>query len=251
MLECAAHACLDGAQGLSKSDIPVNERLIFAMDLPDCDRARRLTDELGDAVSFYKLGLELMMSGGYFELMEWMLARGKKVFADLKFFDIPATVGSAVRQLQDRGATFVTVHGNQSIMEAAAANKGPQLKVLAVTVLTSLDRGDLDDLGFACDVEALVLSRARRALEAGCDGVISSGLEAAMLRKHIDQRLLVITPGIRPVENKPEGDQKRVVNVQQAFSSGADYIVVGRPIRDAANPRSAAQAIQKTIATLF
>ncbi len=236
---------------MSKSDIPVNERLIFAMDLPDCDQARRLTDELGDAVSFYKLGLELMMSGGYFELMEWMLARGKKVFADLKFFDIPATVGSAVRQLQDRGATFVTVHGNQSIMEAAAANKGPRLKVLAVTVLTSLDRGDLDDLGFACDVEALVLSRARRALEAGCDGVISSGLEAAMLREHIDHRLLVITPGIRPVENKPEGDQKRVVSVQQAFSNGADYIVVGRPIRDAANPRSVAQAIQKTIASLF
>ena len=236
---------------MSKRDIPVNERLIFAMDLPDCDQARRLTDELGDAVSFYKLGLELMMSGGYFELMEWMLARDKKVFADLKFFDIPATVGSAVRQLQDRGATFVTVHGNQSIMEAAAANKGSRLKVLAVTVLTSLDRGDLDDLGFACDVEALVLSRARRALEAGCDGVISSGLEAAMLREHIDERLLVITPGIRPVENKPEGDQKRVVSVQQAFSNGADYIVVGRPIRDVANPRSAAQAIQKTIASLF
>jgi orotidine-5'-phosphate decarboxylase len=251
MLECAAPAFPDGAQGVSKRDIPVNERLIFAMDLPDCDQARRLTDELGDAVSFYKLGLELMMSGGYFELMDWMLARGKKVFADLKFFDIPATVGSAVRQLQDRGATFVTVHGNQSIMEAAAANKGAHLKVLAVTVLTSLDRGDLDDLGFACDVEALVLSRARRALEAGCDGVISSGLEAAMLRKHIDHRLLVVTPGIRPVENKPEGDQKRVVSVQQAFSNGADYIVVGRPIRDAANPCSAAQAIQKTIASLF
>lgn len=236
---------------MSKRDIPVNERLIFAMDLPDCGQARRLTDELGDAVSFYKLGLELMMSGGYFELMDWMLARGKKVFADLKFFDIPATVGSAVRQLQDRGATFVTVHGNQSIMEAAAANKGAHLKVLAVTVLTSLDRGDLDDLGFSCDVEALVLSRARRALEAGCDGVISSGLEAPMLREHIDHRLLVITPGIRPVENKPEGDQKRVVSVQQAFSNGADYIVVGRPIRDAANPRSAAQVIQKTIAELF
>ena len=236
---------------MSKRDILVNERLIFAMDLPDCEQARRLTDKLGDAVSFYKLGLELMMSGGYFELMQWMLARGKKVFADLKFFDIPATVGSAVRQLQDRGATFVTVHGNQSIMEAAAANKGAHLKVLAVTVLTSLDRGDLDDLGFACDVEALVLSRARRALEAGCDGVISSGLEAAVLREHIDHRLLVVTPGIRPVENKPEGDQKRVVSVQQAFSNGADYIVVGRPIRDAADPRSAAQAIQKTIASLF
>lgn len=231
--------------------IPVKDRLIFAMDVPDCARARHLAEELGDAVTFYKLGLELMMSGGYFELLRWMLARGKKVFADLKFFDIPATVGSAVRQLEDRGASFVTVHGNQSIMEAAAANKGEELKVLAVTVLTSLDRGDLDDLGFQCDVEALVLSRARRAFEAGCDGVISSGLEAAQLREHVDRRLIVVTPGIRPVENDETADQKRVMSVADAFANGADYIVVGRPIRDAASPRAAAEAIQATIAACF
>ena len=221
------------------------------MDVPDCDRARALAEDLGDSVTFHKLGLELMMSGGYFELLEWMLARDKKVFADLKFFDIPATVGSAVRQLKDRGASFVTVHGNQSIMEAAAENKGDELKVLAVTVLTSLDRGDLDDLGFDCDVEALVVSRARRALEAGCDGVISSGLEAPMLREHVDNRLLVVTPGIRPVDNKPSEDQKRVVTVEKAFSNGADYIVVGRPIRDAENPGAAAESIQQTIAAQF
>ena len=236
---------------MDKKNIPVKDRLIFAMDVPDCDRARKLADELGDAVTFYKIGLELMMSGGYFELMDWFLARDKKVFADLKFFDIPATVGSAVRQLKDRGATCVTVHGNQSIMEAAAENKGDSLKVLAVTVLTSLDRGDLDDLGFDCDVEALVLSRARRALEAGCDGVISSGLEAPKLREYIDQKLLVITPGIRPVDNKPTGDQKRVVSVEQAFINGADHIVVGRPIRDAESPRAAAESIQATIAAQF
>ncbi len=221
------------------------------MDVPDCARARSLAEDLGDAVTFYKLGLELMMSGGYFELLQWMLERDKKVFADLKFFDIPATVGSAVRQLKDRGASFVTVHGNQSIMEAAAENKGDELKVLAVTVLTSLDRGDLDDLGFDCDVEALVVSRARRALEAGCDGVISSGLEAPMLREKIDGRLLVVTPGIRPVDNKPSEDQKRVVTVEKAFSNGADYIVVGRPIRDAENPRAAAESMQQTIAAQF
>lgn len=221
------------------------------MDVPDCARARQLAEELGDAVTFYKLGLELMMSGGYFELLDWLLAREKKVFADLKFFDIPATVGSAVRQLTSRGASFVTVHGNQAIMEAAAANKGESLKVLAVTVLTSLDRGDLDDLGFACDVEALVLSRARRALEAGCDGVISSGLEAPLLRREIDRRLIVVTPGIRPVDNRETGDQKRVVDVAKAFENGADYIVVGRPIRDAADPRAAAEAIQATIADRF
>ena len=223
------------------------DRLVFAMDVPDCDEARRLTETLGDSVTFYKIGLELMMSGGYFELLDWMLARDKKVFCDLKFFDIPATVGKAVRQLKDRGASFVTVHGNQSIMEAAAENKGDSLKVLGVTVLTSLDRGDMDDLGFDCDIEALVLSRARRALEAGCDGVISSGLEVAKLRENVDEKLLVITPGIRPVDNKPEGDQKRVVTVETAFENGADYIVVGRPIRDAEDPRAAAEAIQASI----
>ena len=221
------------------------------MDVPDCVRARSLADELGDAVTFYKLGLELMMTGEYFELLDWMLARDKKVFADLKFFDIPATVGSAVRQLKDRGVSFVTVHGNQSIMEAAAENKGDALKVLAVTVLTSLDRGDLDDLGFDCDLESLVLSRAKRALESGCDGVISSGLEAPKLREHIDHKLLVITPGIRPVDNKPVEDQKRVVTVEKAFRNGADYIVVGRPIRDAESPRAAAESIQATIAAQF
>ncbi len=223
------------------------DRLISAMDVPDCDEAKRLTEQLGDAVTFYKIGLELMMSGGYFELLDWMLERDKKVFCDLKFFDIPATVGKAVRQLKDRGASFVTVHGNQSIMEAAAENKGDSLKVLGVTVLTSLDRGDMDDLGFDCDIEALVLSRARRALEAGCDGVISSGLEVAKLRESVDEKLLVISPGIRPVDNRPEGDQKRVVTVETAFSNGADYIVVGRPIRDANDPRAAAENIQASI----
>jgi orotidine-5'-phosphate decarboxylase len=233
---------------MTDRSIPTRDRLIFAMDVPDCDTARSLAGELGDAVGFYKIGLELMMSGGYFELLDWLQARNKKVFCDLKFFDIPATVGSAVRQLKNRGASFVTVHGNQSIMQAAADNKGATLKVLAVTVLTSLDRGDLDDLGFDCDVEALVLSRARRALEAGCDGVIASGLELPALRSEIGPKLLVVTPGIRPVDNKPEGDQKRVVTVERAFAGGADYIVVGRPIRDAADPRAAAEAIQATIA---
>ncbi len=226
------------------------ERLIFAMDVPDADRARALATELGDSVRFYKLGLELMMSGGYFELLEWLVARDKQVFVDLKFFDVPATVASAVRQLNNRGITFTTVHGNQSIMEAAAEAKG-DVKILAVTVLTSLDRGDLDDLGFACNVEDLVLSRARRALEAGCDGVVSSGLEAPRLREFIDNRLLVVTPGIRPVDNRPVDDQKRVVSVEQAFSNGADYIVVGRPIRDADSPREAAEGIQESIAKSF
>jgi orotidine-5'-phosphate decarboxylase len=235
---------------LTPKPIPDRERLIFAMDVADPQAARQLVEQLGESVHFYKIGLELFMSGGYFELLDWMVARGKKIFVDLKFFDVPATVAAAVRQLRNRGVTFATIHGNQAIMEAAAAAKG-DVKILAVTVLTSLDRGDLDDLGFAVDVEKLVLSRARRALEAGCDGVVSSGLEAPMLREHIDHRLLVVTPGIRPVENKPVDDQKRTVDVPQAFANGADYIVVGRPIRDAADPKAAAEAIQRTIAQVF
>lgn len=236
---------------MQHKSIPNRDRLIFAMDVPECERARQLAKQLGDSVTFYKIGLELMMSGEYFELLDWLLERDKKVFCDLKFFDIPATVGSAVRQLKDRGATFVTVHGNRSIMEAAAQNKGDSLKVLGVTVLTSLDRGDLDDLGFDCDLEALVLSRAKQALDAGCDGVISSGLEVPKLRQYVDDKLLVISPGIRPVDNKPVGDQKRVVTVETAFSNGADYIVVGRPIRDADDPRAAAETMQAAIAAVI
>jgi orotidine-5'-phosphate decarboxylase len=155
-----------------------------------------------------------------------------------------------VRGLRNRGVTFTTVHGNQAMLEAAGAEKG-DLKILAVTVLTSLDRGDLDDLGFKCDVESLVLSRARRALAAGCDGVISSGLEAPMLKRELGERILVVTPGIRPVENRTVDDQKRTVDVAQAFANGADYIVVGRPIRHAADPRAAAEAVQATIAGIF
>ena len=229
------------------SGIDPAERLIFAMDVPDPNGARKLAEELGDAVRFFKLGLELAMAPGYFELVDWLVAREKKIFADIKFFDVPATVGRAVAQLAGRGVHFATVHGNQSIMEAAAAAKG-DLKILAVTVLTSLDRGDLDDLGFDCDVDQLVLSRARRALEAGCDGVVASGLELPAIRAACDRRLLVVTPGIRPVENRPADDQKRVVTVEQAFQDGADYIVVGRPIRDATSPRAAAESIQATIA---
>lgn len=235
---------------LSDKTIPVDERLIVALDVPDAGAARELVATLGDAVKFYKIGMELFMTDGYFALLDELVQAGKKVFVDLKFFDVPATVGSAIRQLSTRGATFATVHGNQAVMEAAGENKG-DLKVLAVTVLTSLDRGDLDDLGFAVDVEKLVLSRARRALEAGCDGVVSSGMEAAALRSELGPRLMVVTPGIRPVENRPVDDQKRVVTPAQAFRNGADYIVVGRPIRAAADPRAAAENIQAEIAAVF
>ena len=228
--------------------IPRAERLIVALDVATPNAAKVLVERLGDAARFYKVGLELFMAGGYFELLEWLARRGDKVFVDLKFFDVPETVRRAVASLRGRGVSFTTVHGNQAMMEAAAREKG-ELKILAVTALTSLDRGDLDDLGFSCDLERLVLSRARRALQAGCDGVVSSGLEAQKLKAEFQDRLLVVTPGIRPVKN--EDDQKRTVDAAQAFANGADYIVVGRPIRSAADPRAAAQAIQRSIAAIF
>lgn len=228
-------------------EIPVDERLIFAVDLPTVTEARHFIDRLEGQVRFFKLGLELFMAGGIFELVDELRHRDARVFVDLKFFDVPATVARAVARLAERGATFATVHGNQSMMEAAAAAKGEQLKILAVTALTSLDRGDLDDLGFACDLDALVLSRARRALEAGCDGVVSSGLEVKRLRQEVDSRLVVVTPGIRPLDNRETDDQKRIVTPTEALQEGADYLVVGRPIRDAADPAKAAAAIQTEI----
>jgi orotidine-5'-phosphate decarboxylase len=227
-----------------------HDRLIVALDVPTAAEARALVERIGPAASFYKLGLELFVTGEYFELVDWLAQRGHKVFADLKMFDIPETVGRAVANLRGRGITFATVHGNQSIMRAAAAEKG-DLKILAVTVLTSLDRGDLDDLGFSCELERLVLSRARRAMEAGCDGVVSSGLEAQRLKSEFHDRLVLVVPGIRPVENKPADDQKRTVDLVQAFANGADYVVVGRPIRQAPDPRAAAEAMQKAIAAIF
>lgn len=235
---------------ISNKPIPVNERLIVALDVPNIPAAKELVNKLGDSVVFYKIGLELFMSGDYFELIDWLNEKNKRIFVDLKFFDVPATVGRAVKQLSTKKIDFVTIHGNNAIMQAAAEQKGP-LKVLAVTVLTSLDRGDLDDLGFQCDVEKLVTSRAKRAIELGCDGVISSGLEAPGLRDALGQNFLVVSPGIRPVDNRAEDDQKRVVSVEQAFHNGADYIVVGRPIRDAEDPRQAALDIQQSIQNVF
>jgi orotidine-5'-phosphate decarboxylase len=169
----------------------------------------------------------------------------------VKFFDVPETVKRAVAQVKGLGVTFVTAHGNDDILRAAVESKG-ETKVLAVTVLTSLDKNDLRDLGFACDIEALVLSRARRALALGCDGVISSGLEAAKLRQELGGHFLVVTPGIRAFSNlAARDDQKRTVTAEEAFLSGADYIVVGRPITRNAQPAKAAEETQETIRRLF
>ncbi len=238
-------------KAVHRSLIRNKERLIFALDVPSLGEAQRLVETLGDTVHFYKLGLQLFMTGEYFSLVEWLAKRGCKIFADLKLFDVPETVKLAVRELAKRPITFTTVHGNDSMMRAAAEAKGETLKILAVTFLTSLDQGDLRDLGFRCDVAELVLSRARRALESGCDGVISSGLEVATIRESLGPQIIVVSPGIRPVENRPADDQKRVVSVPEAFRNGADYIVVGRPIRDAKDPAAAAAAVQEQISECF
>lgn len=233
---------------LSSKKIPPSERLIFALDFPTTLEAKAFVELLEDTVMFFKIGLQLFMADGYFQFLEWLRERNKKVFVDLKFFDVPQTVKSAVKQLTARDIQFVTVHGNDKILEAAVSVK-ENLKILAVTALTSLDEADLRDLGFQCTPEELVYSRAKRAIEIGCDGVVSSGLEAARLRQSLGEGFLVVTPGIRPVQNTD--DQKRTVDVKQAFLNGADYIVVGRPIKDAQDPVAAAHSISETILNMF
>jgi orotidine-5'-phosphate decarboxylase len=231
--------------------IATRERLIFALDVPDLKGAKELVARLRDSVVFYKIGLELATSRHYFELLDWLVRHDKQVFADLKLYDIPATVTAAVRQLAGSGARFLTVNGDRGVVEAAAQAKGGELKVLAVTVLTSVAPADLRAMGIGIPLEELVLLRARQAVAAGCDGVIASGLEAAPLRAALGAQALIVTPGIRPAAGAGADDQRRVVTPTLAFRSGADHIVVGRPIRDAADPYLAASAIQEEIAAVF
>jgi orotidine-5'-phosphate decarboxylase len=229
--------------------IPLRDRLIAALDVPTAAEARRLVESLGKSVSFYKIGLELSTTGEYYTLLDWLVKRGHRVFCDLKLHDIPETVRRAVANLRGRGVTFLTVHADRGVMEAAVKEKG-DIRVLAVTVLTSTGQADLEEQGYAGRLEDLVLARARAAAELGCDGVITSGLEVAGIKANFGAKLLAVTPGIRP-SGGDAGDQKRVVDVAQAFRNGADYIVVGRPIRDAKDPAAAAEAIQATVAAAF
>ena len=234
--------------------IPNQDRLIVALDFPTIQEAKNLVNELGDAVSFYKIGLELCMGGEYFELVEWLGEKNKKIFADVKLFDIAATVGKAVKNLsQYKHIKFVTIHAaSKEIMNHANANKG-HIQLLAVTVLTCLDNNDLADMGFdpALKLEELVIKKAVLAKDCAIDGVISSGLEATNIRNATNDNFLIITPGIRLEEAVTNDDQKRVVNVKTAFKNGADYIVVGRPVNKAANPKQVAQQIQQEINSVF
>jgi orotidine-5'-phosphate decarboxylase len=225
-------------------NIPLDRRIIFALDVETPEMARLWVEKLEERIKFFKVGLQLFLAGG-FEVVDWILKRGCEVMLDLKFFDVPQTVASAVKQVGGRGVSFTTVHGNDAILRAAAQAK-QGVKILAVTVLTSLDQGDLNDLGFQCSPEELVLSRARRALQVGCDGVVSSGLEAPKLRNELGENFLVAVPGVRPVENRVD-DQKRIVTVRDAFLNGADYVVVGRPIQKADDPLKTVAEMQGQI----
>jgi orotidine-5'-phosphate decarboxylase len=225
--------------------IALDKRIIFALDVEAVDQAKQLVERLEDHVRFYKVGLQLFLAG-WFPIIDWIVKRNLEVMVDLKFFDVPQTVALAVKQLRDHGISFATVHGNDGILRAAA-EVDCGVKILAVTVLTSLDAGDLSDLGFDCSVENLVLSRARRALQAGCAGVVSSGLEAPRLRHELGDKFFIVVPGVRPVANREVDDQKRIVNVRGAFLNGADHVVIGRPIRNAADPAALVVRMQQQI----
>lgn len=235
---------------ISTKSIAPSDRLIFALDVPTIDDARKWVEKLGDSVTFYKLGLEFCMGGDYFELLEELTKAGKKVFADLKFYDVPATVKGAISNLARSGAYCCTLHGVSSIYREVVPAKG-DMKLLSVTVLTSFDASDVAELGWSGPVEELVSLRAQKAVSAGIDGLICSGLEAARLRKELGDQPLIITPGIRAANERGGDDQKRTMTLAEAFHAGADHIVVGRPIRKAADPRAAAEAMQKEIAEIF
>ncbi len=228
-------------------DIPVNERIILALDVDSPEQAKEVVKKTESHLNFYKVGLQLFMAS-WFEIVDWLSARGHKVMVDLKFFDIPETVRLAVAQLNNRGVTFATIHGNDPIIRAAVEAKG-DLALLAVTVLTSFDQEDMQAMGMTQSIEDLVYFRARRALELGCDGVVSSGLEAKRLRDRLGVKLLIVTPGIRPGANiyDQQDDQQRIVTARQAIADGADYLVVGRPITKAAEPIEVINMLQDEI----
>ncbi len=233
---------------MSSKNIPLTDRLIFALDVPTAEEARSWVERLESRISFYKVGLQLFLAGG-FPMVEWITKRGHKVMLDLKFFDVPETVKLAVRQLNDRGVTFATVHGNDAIIEAAVQAR-QDIKILGVTVLTSFCEDDLRQMGLTGTIEELVYYRAKKALELGCDGIVSSGLEAERLRGQLGDNFLVVTPGIRPGINRKieQDDQKRVTTAAQAIRSGADYVVVGRPIKQAQDPLKVVAELQAEIA---
>jgi orotidine-5'-phosphate decarboxylase len=230
--------------------INAEDRLIVALDRPSMDDTLKLLDGLDGLISFYKIGIAIQMLTGL-EFVNRLIKDKKKIFLDYKYFDVEETIRKAVAQVALMGVNFLTVHGNGKIIKAAVEGRGKSdLKILSVTVLTSLDAFDLKDLGYECTVEDLVLFRAKKALEAGCDGVIASANEVSSIKKISNGSLLIVTPGIRP-EGMSKNEHKRSGTPTQAIKNGADYLVVGRPITYAKNPRAAAEEIVAEMQSAF
>lgn len=227
-------------------EIALRDRIIVALDVDQREKAQAVVKACESHIGFFKVGLQLFMAD-YFSTIDWILDRGHKVMLDLKFFDIPETVKLAVEQVNDRGVSLATIHGNDPIIRAALEARG-DMKLLAVTVLTSFGEEDMRAMGMTGSIADLVMFRARRALELGCDGVVSSGLEAEGLRQELGRRLLIVTPGIRPGANvKTDDDQIRVMTAGNAVQGGADHLVVGRPITRAEDPIGVIEAMQAEI----
>ena len=230
---------------MQPTKIASRDRLIVALDLPSVEAAEAMIGRLGDSVTFYKIGYQLAYAGGL-PLIGRFVERGKKVFADLKLHDIGNTVARGVESIAKSGATFLTVHAYPQTMKAAVEARGTSLKILAVTVLTSYDDGDLHAAGYRLNVSDLVEARAQQAQVLGVDGIVCSPEEAARLHKIVGHQMHLVTPGIRPA-GSASGDQKRIMTPGRAIAAGADYLVVGRPIVEAVDPRAAAEAIQTEI----
>lgn len=232
---------------MSEQQIPLQDRIIVALDVDNPEKAKEMVKRCESHIGFFKVGLQLFMSD-WFNTVDWIVDRGHKVMLDLKFFDIPETVKLAVQQVNSRGVTFATIHGNDPIIRAAMEAKG-DLQLLAVTVLTSFGEEDMRAMGMTQPVEDLVYYRAKRALELGCDGVVSSGMEAERMRRELGEKLLIVTPGIRPGANvtDPGDDQKRVVTAGMAIKNGANHVVVGRPITKSDDPIRVIEMMQQDI----
>jgi orotidine-5'-phosphate decarboxylase len=230
---------------MQPAKIAPRDRLIVALDLPSVEAAEAMIGKLGDAVTFYKIGYQLAYAGGL-PLVQKLAGAGKKVFLDLKMHDIGNTIARGVENVARMGATFLTVHAYPQTMKAAVEARGPNLKILAVTVLTSYDDGDLHAAGYRLNVSDLVEARAQQAQVLGVDGIVCSAEEAAHLHKIVGHQMCLVTPGIRPA-GSATGDQKRIMTPGRAIAAGADYLVVGRPILEAADPKAAAEAIHAEI----
>jgi orotidine-5'-phosphate decarboxylase len=227
--------------------IAPKDRLILSLDLPALEPAEALIARLGDSVTFYKVGYQLVYAGGL-SLVQKLRAAGKKVFIDVKLHDIGNTVKSGVESLSTQGATFMTVHAYPQTMKAAVEGRGNSgIKVLAVTVLTSYDQADMEDAGYRHTIADLVAIRARQAREIGVDGLVCSPEEVTAVRAIVGDAMSLVTPGIRPA-GSATGDQKRIMTPARAIAAGADYLVIGRPIVEASDPKAAADAIQAEIA---